>query len=115
LPDDPTLRELEQLIKRNFTDGRDDILDLKSQVQEHIRQLGTQMQQYLLVAVYQAEKEATRAREDAYVARIVRLETEATARARGNRAAFWAAGGAVLAAVVGAVMAYLLAKGGGAH
>ena len=109
MSDEPTTSELERLIARNHRETTHDIAKLELAIAAQ----RADFDRYVLAQVYEADKRATADRERTRDDRIKKLEEEATVRARGNRAAFWAAGSAVAAAIVGAVMAYLLAKGGG--
>lgn len=108
--DEPSASELERLIARNHRETSADI----ARLEQSIAAQRQDFDRYVLAQVYVADQRA-------WGDRITRLEQaytdmvrENAARMRGNRAAYWAAVGAVLAAVVGAVMAYLLAKGGAA-
>lgn len=106
--EEPSPSELERLINRNHKETSTDIARLEAAIASQ----RADFDRYVLAQVYVADQRAWGDR----IRRLEELYTdmvrENAARMRGNRAAYWAAVGAVLAAIVGAVMAYLLAKGG---
>jgi hypothetical protein len=117
--DEPTNRALEALINRNHADNREDILDLKTQVTRDIANLVAQLQQYVLREVYDADKRALAAREQAISDRFARIEAdteadrrEAASHHRTNRTLFWTVAGGMLAAVVTVVLTTWTAQGG---
>lgn len=119
MADEPSNRELENLIKRNHADNRDDVLDLKTQLTREVSTLVAQLQQYVLREVYDADKRALAAREQAIHARFARLEAdaeidrrEAASHHRTNRTLFWTVAGGMLAAVVTVVLTTWTAHGG---
>lgn len=115
----PSNRQLESLINRNHADNREDILDLKTQVTRDIANLIAQLQQYVLKEVYEADKRALAARQEAVDDRFARNEQQAEAdRAaaadhhKTNRTLFWGGAAAVIAAVVTVVLTTWTAHGG---
>lgn len=112
MSDEPTPSELARLIERNHRETSSDILDLKTQVGRDVQALFGQMAQYVLTAVYEADKRATEIARKALEDKVERVEEELTSTRRGNRTAFWAAVGAIIAAMAGAALAYMFAKGG---
>lgn len=92
MADEPSPSELKRIIERNHSDSRDDYLDLKAQLTQTTQTLSTQLERYVLLAVYMAEQ---RAQDD----RIRRLEDSETATKRGNRSAVLAAVASFVAAI----------------
>lgn len=115
----PSNRQLEALINRNHADNREDILDLKTQFTRELGNLVAQLQQYVLKEVYDADRRAQAAREQAIEDRFKRNEQQAEAdRAsaadhhKTNRTLFWGGAAAVIAAVVTVVLTTWTAHGG---
>lgn len=110
MAEEPTTSELERMIARNHRETSADI----ARLEQAISAQRTDFDRYVLARVYDADQRANADRvkrlEDAWADML----RENAARARGNRAAYWAAVGAILAAIVGAILAYMLAKGGAA-
>lgn len=101
MPDAPTLWDLQRLIERNHTDSRDDVLDLKAQIQQN----AAQFERYVLREVYEA-------REAGMVQRISALEDAAKASRSAVRGAVYAAGGSVFATILAAIIMAVVFKGG---
>lgn len=119
-PYEPSNRALEALINRNHADNREDILDLKTQVTRDLANLVAQLQQYVLKEVYEADRRALAAREQAVADRFARNEAQAEADRREaaehhktNRTLFWSVAGLVIAAVITVAMTTWTAHGGG--
>lgn len=109
MTNEPTTSELERLIARNHRETSTDI----ARLEQAIASQRADFDRYVLAQVYVADQRGLSDRMARLESQYAAMVQENAGRARGNRAAFWAAAGAVLAAVVGAVMAYLLARGGG--
>lgn len=105
MSDAPTLWDLRQLIERNHTDSRDDIIDLKAQVTRDAASLAAQMERFVLREVYDAHKTAMLQRIDA-------LEEAAKTSRTTVRNAVYAAGGSVFATILAAVILAVIFKGG---
>lgn len=117
--DEPTNRELVNLIQRNHADNRDDWLDLKTQFTRELGNLVAQLHAFVLKEVYEADKRALAAREQAIADRIARNEAETEAHRREtathhrtNRTLFWTVAGGMLAAVLTVVLTTWTASGG---
>jgi exonuclease VII large subunit len=111
----PSPRELHQLIVRNHQDLVSDLRDMQANYTRdlqtlqtnHTRDLqafGAQLAQFVLREVYEA-------REAALGERLKRLEDEAEHDRSTARTAMWAGVAAVIAAIVGTVLQIALTKG----
>lgn len=105
MADAPTNWDLQRLIERNHTDGREDILDLKTQVTNQANHIAAELQRFVLREVYEA-------REASMLARIGRLEEEAKTHRSQLRGAFYASLGSVVAAILTAIILAVIFKGG---
>jgi hypothetical protein len=92
---DPDMRWLVERIDRNHQETTADIARLEAQFVT----TSAILDRYVLAQVYDARETARDAREEARDARIKRIEGDVTAKARGVRAAWLAAVGAVASAV----------------
>jgi hypothetical protein len=100
----PSLRELRNLIERNHADVREDYLDLKTQVARDMSSVLGQMQQFVLREVFEAK-------ETSMLQRIASLE-EAAKTARGQvRGAVMAAAGSVVATIITAIILSVILGG----
>lgn len=111
----PSPRELHQLIERNHRDLVSDLRDMQANYTRdiqtmqtnHTRDLqafGAQLAQFVLREVYEA-------RESALGERLKRLEDEAEHDRNTARTAMWAGVAAVIAAIVGTILQIALTKG----
>jgi hypothetical protein len=103
MADEPSLRELKNLIERNHADVRDDYLDLKTQVARDSTDLADKLRQFVLKEVFEAK-------ESAMLQRIIALEENAKTSRAQVRVAVLAAVASVIATVLAAVI--LAAIGG---
>jgi hypothetical protein len=103
MADEPSLRELKNLIERNHADVRDDYLDLKTQVARDSTDLADKLRQFVLKEVFEAK-------ESAMLQRIISLEENAKTSRAQVRVAVLAAVASVIATVLAAVI--LAAIGG---
>jgi hypothetical protein len=126
----PSMAELGRTLERNHQETSGRIADLKAQnadlKAQNARDLQTiveRLERYVLQAVYEADKRSAAISQQAMTDRIERVDQttndridrvveELTTTRHGNRTAFWAAVGAIVAAMAGAAGAYLLARGG---
>lgn len=113
MADEPTNRELENLIKRNHTDSTNALTDLKNHVDAQFRL-------YLLRDVYDAREEARAIREAAQDSRMDRMEEdadsdrrEAAEHRRSKWERFWIVTAAIAGGVATVVMTVILTHGGG--
>lgn len=98
----PSLWDIQHAIERNYTDSKEDILDLKAQLSRQQEMIEMRFNQYLLKAVYDAEKKAS---DD----RIKILESEVTtARNRAIAAVYTGLASAAAAIIAGIVLAVVL-------
>lgn len=105
MTDEPSLRELKNLIERNHADNREDYVDLKAQVARDISNVLAQMQQFVLKEVFDAK-------ESALLQRIATLEEAAKTAKAQNRLALMTAVGSVAATVIAAILMSVLLGGG---
>jgi hypothetical protein len=105
LADEPSLRELKNLIERNHADAREDYIDLKAQVARDMANVLNQMQQFLLREVFEAK-------EAAMLQRIATLEEAAKTARQQVRGAVMAAVGSIVATILAAIILSVLLKGG---
>lgn len=99
--DEAMFRELKGLIERNHTDSRDDLLDVKAQIEK----IAAQFERYVLREVYDA-------RETAMLQRISNLEEAAKTSRTTVRNAVYAAGASVFATVLATIILAVIFKGG---
>lgn len=112
MQDEPSLRELKNLIERNHLDTRDDYAELKSQFARDMASVFAQMQSFVLREVLEAKELAIEANRLAMLQRISALE-EAAKTARGQvRGAIMAAAGSVVATILAAIVLSVILKGG---
>lgn len=105
MADEPSLRELKNLIERNHADTREDYVDLKAQFGRDLANVLQQMQQFVLREVFEAK-------ESAMLQRISTLEEAAkTARVQ-VRGAILASAGSVVATLLTAIILAVILKGG---
>jgi hypothetical protein len=114
----PSMAELGRTLERNHQETSSRIADLraqnadqKAQSARDLQTIVERMERFVLQAVYEADKRATAISQQNMNDRLDRIEGELTTTRHGNRTAFWAAVGAVVAAIAGAALAYLLARG----
>src|SRR5688572_18916659 len=101
----PSLWDIQRILERNYTDSKEDILDLKAQLTRQQEIVEMRFTQYLLKAVYDAEKKS-------WEERIDKLEREASAtRARATQAVYTALASATAAILAGIVLAIILGRG----
>ena len=105
MADEPSLRELKNLIERNHADAREDYIDLKAQVARDMANVLNQMQQFLLREVFEAK-------EAAMLQRIATLEEAAKTARQQVRGAVMAAVGSIVATILAAIILSVLLKGG---
>jgi hypothetical protein len=105
VPDEPTLRQLKELIERNHADARDDYLDLKAQVARAAEKNDEKFKLYLLREVFDAK-------EAAMLQRIGVLEESARTVRTQVRGAIMASAGSVIAGILIAIILSVILKGG---
>jgi hypothetical protein len=110
--DEPTNRELENLIKRNHADSREAMADLKNHVDAQFRL-------YLLREVYEAREAAAALREKAQDDRMDRMEAdqendrrETASSHKTNRTLFWTVAGGMCASLLTVVLSTWFSHGG---
>lgn len=101
MPSEPSLWELKNIIERNYSEAREDIIDLKAQIARDSQQHAAQLERYVLMAVYEAQRSAM-------ADRIKRLEDQQEAARAAIRGAMYAAAASVVASIIVAIVTTVL-------